>query len=94
MGLPPEIAASLAAAEPEGFPVWPENMPIVDAWLVVCSQWRAVAMSSGQVLWLGLDYAAARAGLECAAIALSPAQWSSLRLMERVAAAALNGSRG
>jgi uncharacterized protein YbdZ (MbtH family) len=78
-------------AEPRRFGVWPENMAVVDAWMVVCSQWRTTALANGQVLWTGLDYASAKVGLDMASVALTPAQWSGLRLMERVAAAVLNG---
>lgn len=93
MGLAPEIAASLATVEPQGFPVWPDNMPITDAWLVACTQWRAISMADGRVLWLGLDYTGVRSGLLEAAITLSPSQWAGLRLMERIASSALNGNR-
>jgi hypothetical protein len=69
-------------------------MIVADAWLVVCTQWQAVSMANGQVLWLGLDYSGAKVGLDGANIVLTPSQWSSLRMMERVASAALNGNRG
>lgn len=94
MGLPPEIAEQLADAKPKGFEVWPENMGIVDAWLIICSQWRASAMPNGQLLYHGLDYASAQAGLAMAGVTLAPGDWSGVRLMERVASAALNGIRG
>lgn len=81
-------------ATPAGFAVWPDNMPIVDAWLIVCSQWRATAMANGQVLWLGLDYASAKVALDGAGVTLTVDQWAGLRLMERIAAAALNGQKG
>lgn len=68
-------------------------MAVVDAWLVVCSQWRTTAMANGQVLWHGLDYGSAGRGLDDAGVHLTPTQWSGLRLMERGAAAALNGQR-
>lgn len=74
--------------------MWPENMTVVDAWLVVCSQWRTIALADGRVLWHGLDYASAKVGLDAAALELSAQQWAALRLMERAAAAVLNGQRG
>nr|WP_277924250.1 DUF1799 domain-containing protein [Sphingomonas sp. CROZ-RG-20F-R02-07] len=81
-------------AEPEGFGVWPVNMPIVDAFLSVCSQWRTTGLADGRVLWHGLDYTAVKVGLEQGDLTISPADWSAFRLMERVAASALNGNRG
>ncbi len=85
------MAAGLAAEEPEGFKVWPDNMIVVDAFMVVSTQWRTVAMPTGQVIYQGLDYAAVKVGLDGADIALTAAQWSNLRMMERAAAAAMNG---
>jgi hypothetical protein len=88
-----DIAGQLAGLTPQGFAVWPDNMATVDAWLVVCTQWRVTAMANGQVLWLGLDYASAKVGLDCADTVLTAQQWANLRMMERVASAALNGNR-
>lgn len=68
-------------------------MAVVDAWMVVCTQWRVTSMANGQVLWLGLDYASVKVGLDGAGTTLTTGQWSSLRMMERVASAALNGNR-
>lgn len=86
-----ELADALTAQTPDGFAVWPDNMAVVDAWMVVCTQWRVTSMADGRVLWLGLDYASVKVGLDAAATALTPPEWSSLRMMERVASAALNG---
>ena len=69
-------------------------MPIVDAFVAVSSQWRLVPLPSGRVHWQGLDYAGARAGLEQAQILLTPSQWVGVQIMEREAAAVLNGYRG
>ncbi len=74
--------------------MWPQNMPIVTAFLAICTQWRIVPMPSGHIYWQGLDYTAARAGLKQARIKLNPAEWSWLRVMESAASAALNGYRG
>ena len=89
-----EITAALEDARPKGFEVWPENMPIVDAWLAIASQWRTVALADGRVHWIGLDYAAAKAGLELAAITVTGSLWAGVCAMERAASAALNGVRG
>ncbi len=69
-------------------------MLVADAWLSVCSQWNTTSLADGRLLWHGLNYVSVKVGLDGAAIALSPAQWAGLRLMERVAASTLNGSRG
>ena len=89
-----ELADQLVAQTPDGFEVWPDNMIVADAWLAVCTQWRTTGMSNGQVLWHGLDYGGAGESLDRAAIVLTPEQWANLRMMERVAAATLNGNRG
>ncbi len=94
MGLPAEVIADLAGYDAPGVEVWPDNMPIVDAWLIVCTQWNTVSLTNGQVLYHGLRYGDAKIALDTAEVFLRPAQWSGLRLMERVASAALNGQRG
>lgn len=91
--MPAELIADLTVKEP-GFPVWPHNMSIVIAFLAVSTQWHLVALGTGGVYWQGLDYARVTAGLDRAGIALTPEQWSGLRLMERAAAAERNGYRG
>lgn len=94
MGLPAEVVAELAGHEATGIEVWPDNMMIVDAWLIVCTQWNTVSLASGQVLYHGLRYGDVKVALDQAEVFLRPAQWAGLRLMERVASAALNGQRG
>lgn len=74
--------------------MWPENMAIVDAWMMVCSQWNTQTLATGAVLWHGLRYEGVKASLEMAEVTLTRPQWAGLRLMERVAASALNGYRG
>lgn len=88
-----ELADRLAAKTPKGFPIWPDNMIVADAWLVVCTQWNATSMANGQMLFHGLRYGDAGEGLDRAEIKLTAGQWASLRMMERTAAATLNGSR-
>lgn len=76
------------------FPVWPENMPIVDAFLAVQTQWRAFPLGAGGLHWQGLDYVGVAMGLDREDIRLTPPQWTCLRIMERAAISALNGVRG
>ncbi|MGW1423663.1 DUF1799 domain-containing protein [Bradyrhizobium manausense] len=90
-----------ADAEYEG--LWREHVPVVDAFMAVCRQWRTVSAGGGGVispmggavapsrpLFIGLDYAAVRAGLEAEAIEVTPELWRGLRVMEDAACAALN----
>ena len=91
--MPTEAIEDLSKEEP-GFPVWPQNMPIVTAFLAISNQWQMIAMPSGHIYWQGLDYARVRAGLKQAGIAVSPVQWAWLRVMESAARAVLNGYRG
>lgn len=78
--------------EQEG--IWPENAEIVDAFLSVSTQWRAAALADGRLYFIGLDYAACRAGLKESGIATTPSLWQGLRTMEMEAKSALNGVRG
>lgn len=91
-------------AKPKAFDgIWPENVPVVRAFLAVCSQWRVTPVSGGGMmtpaggviaptvpLYIGLDYAAARVGLDAELIEVTPTLWRGLRVMEAEACAALN----
>lgn len=94
MGLPAEIIAQLQADNTRGFEVWPVNMIVVDAWLGIASQWRTSMLADGRMHWHGLDYSAVRAGWEMANVTVSSDTWAGVQVMERAAAAALNGYRG
>lgn len=78
----------------DGDTVWAENWPTVEAFLAVSSQWRVVAIGGGMApampVYIGLDYAAARVGLDAAGIAVTPELWTGLRVMEAAACSALN----
>ena len=93
LGLPADLLGDANDRTIE-FPLWPENKPIVDAFIAVATQWRVVTLASGRAWWQGLDYTAVRAGLEMADIRLTPAQWFGVQQMERTASATLNGYRG
>lgn len=89
----------MASIEKDGreaeFDVWAENWPTVEAFLFVSTQWRVVqqggGMARGQTYWIGLDYAAAKAGLDGAELEAGPEIWRGLRMMEAAARNALNG---
>ncbi|RJF70866.1 DUF1799 domain-containing protein [Rhodopseudomonas palustris] len=83
-----------ASNETDG--VWPENWDTVKAFCAVATQWRVVSVGGGdapaRAVFVGLDYTAARAGLDAEAIAVTPALWAGLRVMEAEACTALNES--
>lgn len=81
--------ALLAAPTTEGEGVWPDHLEAVTAFLAVSTQWRVLA-GEGGAYWLGLDHAAAKAGLDLAGISLTPAQWADVQMIEAGAKAALN----
>lgn len=83
--------------------IWPEHVSIVTAFLAVCSQWRVSPVSQGGMmtpasgmiaptapLFIGLDYASVRVGLDAELIDVTPTLWRGLRVMEAEACAALN----
>lgn len=94
LGLSKEDAARIAQAEDtapgDETEVWAENWDIVSAFCAVFSQWRVTVLPSGRLLYSGLDYAGARAGLDCAGFAITPDLWSGIRIMESEARQALN----
>lgn len=85
--------ASLTRAAPESHDgIWRDHVTALRAYLAIADQWRVVAGGSG-ALWLGLDYGAARAGLDLAGIAVSPEVWADVQLIEAGAKAALNEAK-
>lgn len=70
--------------------VWPENAAAIRAWLIVAGQMRIISGGMGGAAYLGLDYAAARDGLELAGVALTPDDWARVRIIEASATEALN----
>lgn len=47
----------------------------------------------GRIVWIGLDYAAARQGLDLAGIDVTPALWDEVRRIEGGAMEELNSGR-
>lgn len=80
----------MALQEVEGFALWPQHRAAAEAFLAVANQWRVLAAQNGRQVWLGLDYAAARAGLDLAGIMVAPEVWAQVRLIEAGALEALN----
>ncbi|ACF01849.1 hypothetical protein Rpal_3347 [Rhodopseudomonas palustris TIE-1] len=101
-----EALAAPALIEPADYAgVWPEHADTVRAFLAVASQWRTTAIGGGgfatmgggaaaplRLVYVSLDYTAVRAGLDAEQIAITPALWRGLRIMEAAACAALNES--
>ncbi len=81
--------------EEEG--LWPEHEPAWRAWCAVCGQWRTEALSTmttARVIWIGLDYSAARAALDLAGMEMTPALWAEVRAIEQGAVKELNKDAG
>jgi len=74
--------------------IWPENWPIIHAYAAISTQWRTAPIGMGAYRYLGLDYTAAKAGLELAGITVTTDQWKGVRVMERAATIELNGGEG
>ncbi len=91
MGLADDEIADLALDDDEEG-VWEENVAAVEAFLSVSTQWRVAVGQTGMIA-LGLDYAAARVGLDLAGIDVSPGLWSNIQAIEFGAFAALNGGK-
>jgi hypothetical protein len=71
--------------------VWPENWDTVAAFVAISTQWRALAMPTGHIRYMGLDYTGARAGLDAAGVEVTPELWTGIRIMEDAGRAAANG---
>lgn len=70
-----------------------EHVAAWSAWCAVSGQWRTEVLSGnwgGKVIWLGLDYSAAKAALDLAAITVTPDVWNDVRTIEEGAIEELN----
>lgn len=79
--------------EPPALEIWEEHVPAWRAWCAVSSQMRTEALStmeSARIVWLGLDYGAAKAGLGLAGIEVEPGTWDEVRTIEGAAIEELN----
>lgn len=76
-------------APPQDEGLWPENVAAVTAFLVVSNQWRCTG-GPGGVVWHGMDYTAAEAGLRLANVTVTPGLWSDVQMIEAGAVEALN----
>lgn len=88
-GIPPETLS--ASAHPQTG-LWPEHVAAVETFLAISGQWRVLPRWGAPPHYLGLDYAAAEAGLRLAGVTVSPARWEEVRLIECGAMAELNGT--
>lgn len=70
--------------------VWAAHETALRAWLAVSGQWRTSAPGQGRIVWLGLDYTAARAGLDLAGLTLTPEIWVQVQAIEAAAREELN----
>lgn len=78
----------------EELPIWPENWPTAQLFMALQTQWR-IALGMGQVVWLGLDYAAAQAAMQLLAVPRKDRQeiFAGLCVMERAALPVLNAKK-
>lgn len=75
------LALTDADIAPETEGLWPWHLPGLRAFLAVATQWR-VAGGIGGAVRIGLDYAAAEAGLRLAGIEVTPDLWDEVCLIE------------
>ena len=83
------LRAALGDEALEG-PLLPVNVPVVSAFLAIGTQWRTASLGMGGLVWIGLDYAGARAALDALQIPVTSWLWKGLVIMEQAAKAALN----
>lgn len=98
------LRAEQAVAAAEEFDgLWREHVETVKAFLTVAGQWRVVPHGGGGMigpgggvmlpimpLFVGLDYASVRAGLDAEDIVVTPELWRGLRTIEAEARKTLN----
>lgn len=62
--------------------IWAEHEGAFRAFLSICTQFRWVSPGDGTAQRVGLDYQAARAGLDAEEITVTPQLWSDIRMIE------------
>ncbi len=90
----PAAAVDAMLAERTEIAVWPANMPVLEAFLTVSSQWRTVPLQDGRIHYIALDHGACRASLDLSGIVVSADVWAGVRVMEAAAKRVLNGQLG
>ncbi|MBY6117398.1 DUF1799 domain-containing protein [Mameliella alba] len=80
-----------SAPEEQDEGVWPELVEALNAFAAVMNQWRVLPVFGGRPQFLGLDYAAAEAGLRLAGIDATPDLWADIQVIEIGAKEAMNG---
>jgi hypothetical protein len=84
---------TIVPAEPVELELWADHQAAWRAWCEVSGQWRTVGLGTMErawLFWMGLDYGAAKAGLELAGIEVSPETWADLRVIEEGAIEEMN----
>ncbi len=87
------MGLTLPEEEPEAVELWEMHIDAWRAWCAVSGQMRAQALStmeSARIIWLGLDYAAAKTGLDLGGIEVDPETWDEVRTIEGAAIEELN----
>lgn len=87
------MGVTLPEEEPPATEIWEEHVPAWRAWCAVSGQMQTASVSTmeaGRIIWLGLDYGRAKAGLELAGISVSAEEWDEVRTIEAAAIEELN----
>lgn len=94
------ITLDLGEAQPDD-DLWVDHLPAWRAWCAVSTQLVTQSLTFGgaglggaaissKLLWFGLDYARAKAGLDLAGIITTPDLWEEVRWIEEGAVEELN----
>ena len=87
------MGLTIAIAEPAQTEIWSEHLEAWSAWCAISGQWRTAPVSTmerAKVIYIGIDYTAARHGLDLAGIGVSPEIWDEVRSIEAGAIEELN----
>ena len=87
------IDPALLQDQDEEAGLWEINLPALEAFSVIGTQWRVLPLGEGRLIYTGLDYAAAAAGLALAGLTVPPDIWSDVQVIEAGALGALNRNR-
>lgn len=70
--------------------IWHQNLPALEAFLDVATQWNRIGLANGKTRTVGLNYANAKAAWELAGIEVTPTLFGHVQIIEHAAIAEWN----
>lgn len=86
LGIPPETLPP--AQDQDG--IWEQNVPALEAFLDVATQFNRFGLADGRTRTTGLNYASARVAWDLAGVDMTPGLFGQIQMIEHAAVAEWN----